>query len=116
VQFHSGLLPRWCRRAPKVAEVLPPLYLHGLSSLDLVPELEQFFGASSFDGITDRSSTKRVLCMNTVRPYRTWPPRPGLPTRLHLCSLALNASAVEDMPLLGGSGARRQCPNRHPCI
>src|SRR4029450_12493039 len=29
VQFHSGLLPRWCRRSPKVAEVLPLLYLHG---------------------------------------------------------------------------------------
>jgi putative transposase len=47
VQFHSGLLPRWCRRSPKVAEVLPLLYLHGLSSLDFVPALEQFFGASA---------------------------------------------------------------------
>src|SRR5215217_5248823 len=47
VQFHSGLLPRWCRRSPKVAEVLPLLYLHGLSSLDFVPALESFFGASA---------------------------------------------------------------------
>jgi putative transposase len=47
VQFHSGLLPRWCRRSPKVAEVLPLLYLHGLSSLDFVPALEAFFGASA---------------------------------------------------------------------
>jgi len=45
VQFHSGLLPRWCRRSPKVAEVLPLLYLHGLSSLDFLPALEAFFGA-----------------------------------------------------------------------
>src|SRR5919198_4769351 len=36
-QFHSQLLPRWCRRSPKVAEVLPLLYLHGLSSSDFVP-------------------------------------------------------------------------------
>jgi putative transposase len=47
VQFHSVLLPRWCRRSPKVAEVLPLLYLHGLSSLDFVPALEGFFGASA---------------------------------------------------------------------
>jgi putative transposase len=47
VQFSSVLLPRWCRRSPKVAEVLPLLYLHGLSSLDFVPALEGFFGASA---------------------------------------------------------------------
>jgi putative transposase len=47
VQFHSVLLPRWCRRSPKVTEVLPLLYLHGLSSLDFVPALEAFFGASA---------------------------------------------------------------------
>jgi putative transposase len=47
VQFQSVILPRWCRRSPKVAEVLPLLYLHGLSSLDFVPALEAFFGASA---------------------------------------------------------------------
>src|SRR6266545_1736751 len=47
VQFQSVLLPRWCRRSPKVAEVLPLLYLHGLSSLDFVPALERFFGAAA---------------------------------------------------------------------
>jgi putative transposase len=47
VQFASGLLPRWCRRSPKVAEVLPLRYLHGLSSLDFVPALERFFGAAA---------------------------------------------------------------------
>jgi transposase-like protein len=46
-QFHSVILPRWCRRSPKVAEVLPLLYLHGLSSLDFVPALEGFFGAAA---------------------------------------------------------------------
>jgi putative transposase len=47
VQFQSMILPRWCRRSPKVAELLPLLYLHGLSSLDFVPALERFFGAAA---------------------------------------------------------------------
>ena len=47
VQFQSVILPRWCRRSPKVAEVLPLLYLHGLSSMDFVPALERFFGAAA---------------------------------------------------------------------
>jgi putative transposase len=47
VRFHSVILPRWCRRSPKVAEVLPLLYLHGLSSMDFVPALEAFFGAAA---------------------------------------------------------------------
>jgi putative transposase len=47
VQFQSVILPRWCRRSPKVAEVLPLLYLHGLSSMDFVPALQGFFGAAA---------------------------------------------------------------------
>jgi hypothetical protein len=47
VQFASVILPRWYRRSPKAAEVLPLLYLHGLSSLDFVPALEHFFGAAA---------------------------------------------------------------------
>ncbi|HSK91489.1 MAG TPA: IS256 family transposase [Euzebyales bacterium] len=46
-RFQSVILPRWCRRSPKVVEVLPLLYLHGLSSLDFVPALEAFFGGSA---------------------------------------------------------------------
>ncbi|MGW7126081.1 transposase, partial [Streptomyces sp. NPDC054901] len=26
-RFSSAILPPWCRRSPKIAEVLPPLYL-----------------------------------------------------------------------------------------
>jgi len=40
-QFKSAILPAWCRRSPKVTEVLPLLYLHGLSGGDFVPALEQ---------------------------------------------------------------------------
>jgi putative transposase len=47
VRFRSVILPPWCRRSPKVAEVLPLLYLHGLSTGDFVPALEAFFGSSA---------------------------------------------------------------------
>jgi putative transposase len=46
-RFRSSILPPWCRRSPKVTEVLPLLYLHGLSSKDFVPALEEFFGGSA---------------------------------------------------------------------
>jgi putative transposase len=46
-RFRSVILPPWCRKSPKVAEVLPLLYLHGLSTGDFVPALEAFFGSSA---------------------------------------------------------------------
>jgi transposase-like protein len=46
-QFYSQILPRWARRSPKVTEVLPLLYLHGLSSSDFVPALEELFGSAA---------------------------------------------------------------------
>ena len=47
VRFASTILPAWARKSPKVAEVLPLLYLHGLSSLDFTPALEQFLGSGA---------------------------------------------------------------------
>src|SRR4029453_15373360 len=32
-RFASVVLPAWCRKSPKVTEVLPLLYLHGLSKI-----------------------------------------------------------------------------------
>jgi transposase-like protein len=46
-RFSSVILPPWCRKSPKINEVLPLLYLHGLSSLDFAPALEQFLGTSA---------------------------------------------------------------------
>ena len=46
-RFSSAILPPWCRKTPKLAEVLPLLYLHGLSSGDFVPALGQFLGSSA---------------------------------------------------------------------
>ena len=45
-RFSSAILPAWARKSPQVAEVLPLLYLHGLSSGDFVPALEQFLGSA----------------------------------------------------------------------
>jgi putative transposase len=46
-RFKSVVLPPYVRRSPKVTEVLPLLYLHGLSSGDFIPALEGFFGTDS---------------------------------------------------------------------
>ncbi|WP_369227850.1 IS256 family transposase [Streptomyces sp. R39] len=46
-RFSSAILPPWCRKSPKTSEVLPLLCLHGLSSGDFVPALEQFLGSAS---------------------------------------------------------------------
>jgi len=57
-RFASSILPAWCRRSPKISEVLPLLYLHGLSGGDFVPALEQFLGSSA--GLS--ASTITRLC------------------------------------------------------
>jgi putative transposase len=46
-RFSSAILPAWSRKSPQVAEVLPLLYLHGLSSSDFGPALEQFLGSAA---------------------------------------------------------------------
>jgi putative transposase len=46
-RFKSVILPPYMRRSPRVTEVLPLLYLHGLSSGDFVPALEEFFGTEA---------------------------------------------------------------------
>jgi putative transposase len=46
-QFKSSIVPPWCRKSSKVTEVLPLLYLHGLSTGDFGPALEGFFGSSA---------------------------------------------------------------------
>jgi len=46
-RFRSVIVPPWCRKSPQVAELLPLLYLHGLSSGDFVPALSEFFGSGA---------------------------------------------------------------------
>ena len=46
-RYVSALLPPYMRRSPKVSEVLPLLYLRGLSTGDFVPALAAFFGSEA---------------------------------------------------------------------
>lgn len=46
-RFRSQILPPYARKSPKVAEVLPLLYLHGMSTGDFVPALAEFFGSDA---------------------------------------------------------------------
>jgi putative transposase len=68
-RFKSVILPPYMRRSPKVAEVLPLLYLHGLSSGDFVPALEEFFGtgaglsAATVTRLTERWQSERESFM-----------------------------------------------------
>jgi transposase-like protein len=43
-RFSSRILPAYARRSPKVTEVLPILYLHGLSTGDFGPALRDLLG------------------------------------------------------------------------
>ncbi len=45
-RFSSKILAPWCRKSPKISEVLPLLYLYGLSSGDFVPALEQILDST----------------------------------------------------------------------
>jgi putative transposase len=66
-RFSSAILPAWARKSPQVAEVLPLLYLHGLSSCDLRPALEQFLGSSA--------GPSAATSPGSPRSGKTTPPR-----------------------------------------
>jgi putative transposase len=46
-RFSSSIIAPWCRKSPKVSEVLPLMYLHGMSSGDFAPALTEFFGSGA---------------------------------------------------------------------
>ena len=58
-RFSSKILPAYARRSPKVNDVLPVLYLRGLSTGDFRPALEQLLGENAA-GLS--SSTISRLC------------------------------------------------------
>jgi transposase-like protein len=68
LEVTSAILPPWSRRSPKVTEVLPLLYLRGLSSSDFVPALEGFFGSAAGPS----ASTITRLSTAWQNEYRTW--------------------------------------------
>ena len=65
-RFSSAILPAWARKPPQVAEVLPLLYLHGLSSLDFAPALEQFLGSAA--GLSAATVTRPTTQWQTTLP------------------------------------------------
>ncbi len=64
-RFKSMILPPYVRRSPKVSEVLPLLYLHGLSSGDFIPALEEFFGTDS--GLSASTITRLTQSWHSER-------------------------------------------------
>ena len=60
-RFTSRLLPPYMRRSPKVAEVLPILYLRGLSTGDFRPALEGLLGADAA-GLSPTNITRLTAC------------------------------------------------------
>ena len=59
-RFSSAILPAWARKSPQMSEVLPLLYLHGLSTSDFGPALEQFLGSGAgFVGHDDHPADRR---------------------------------------------------------
>ena len=58
-RFSSAILPAWSRKSPRVAGVLPLLYLHGLSSSDFGPALEQFLGTDA--GLSPTTITRLTV-------------------------------------------------------
>ncbi len=60
-RFASAILPPWARKTPKIEEVLPLLYLHGLSSGDFVPALGRLLGSAKATGTTDAVAVSAAL-------------------------------------------------------
>ncbi len=103
-RFSSAILPAWARKSPGVAEVLPLLYLHGLSSGDFVPALARFLGLDrGLSAATDhqahdamaggREGVRRdavtVGVRLRVRVGRRGPLRRSASTRTRLCLLVM---------------------------
>jgi transposase-like protein len=60
-RFTSHILPPYMRRSPKVAEVLPILYLRGLSTGDFRPALESLLGEDAA-GLSPTNSARLTAC------------------------------------------------------
>jgi putative transposase len=60
-RFGSRILPKYARRSPKVTEVLPILYLHGLSTGDFAPALRDLLGEDA-SGLSASSIQRLTEC------------------------------------------------------
>jgi putative transposase len=67
-RFSSAILPAWARKSPQVSEVLPLLYLHGLSTSDFGPALEQFLGSGA--GLSATTITRLTAqCQDEAKTF-----------------------------------------------
>ncbi len=77
-KFSSRILPAYARRSPKVTEVLPILYLHGLSTGDFGPALRDLLGedasglsSSSIQRLTEAWQAEHAaFCKRELRFHR----------------------------------------------
>jgi len=65
VRFASDILPPYARKSPKVSQVLPLLYLHGLSSGDFRPALSEFLGTDA--GLSPAAITRLTKAWEAER-------------------------------------------------
>ena len=71
-KFSSNIMPSYMRKSPKVAEVLPLLYLRGLSTNDFRPALECLLGDKA-SGLSPTSITR--LTSDWEAEHREWSSR-----------------------------------------
>ena len=69
--YRSVILPAYMRKSPKVTEVLPVMYLRGLSTGDFAPALAEFFGSSA--GLS--ASTVQRLTESWQAEHEDWSTR-----------------------------------------
>jgi len=67
--FESSILPRYMRRSPKLDELIPWLYLKGISTGEMLPALEALVGKSS-KGFS--ASTIVRLKEHWTREFQSW--------------------------------------------
>ena len=79
-RFGSAILPAYMRKCPKVTEVLPILYLRGLSTGDFAPALGEFFGSEA--GLS--ASTVNRLTEAWQAEHEEWTTTRPLGPRLRL--------------------------------
>jgi len=94
-RFASAIMPAWARKSPQVAEVLPLLYLHGLSSGDFAPALGQFLGSAA-----GRSAMSRSSCAVLI-PASRWTTSRGVSA-----APAVNIEWAAAFTIRAGSHAR----------
>jgi transposase-like protein len=110
MKFKSSIVPPWCRKSPKVSEVLPLLYLHGLSTGDFAAALAEFFGTSAglspsvITRLTSQWQDEHRAFMNRSLANRDYAVRVGR-------RRALQRAPRSRPPVL--PGPRGRAPRRH---